>query len=270
MTGTPEPWRTTPCRRGGNRGGATLWLVHAFGDSSSVFGALLQSSLASEFELLAPDWPGAGAAPTDAQTSDLDVVAEWLARTIDRETPSGRVGLVGHSLGAAMTVRVVSRLRRVVGLFSIEGNLTAADAYLSGLAAAFETPEDYRRHLLARVGAMAQAAAPGRGDALWHYQRSLGVWRPETLWRIGRSAAAASSLDALGEEYRALPIPTVYYWSRENTPGETREYLQKHGLRNVEFAGAHWPMIEQPQATADTIAAFFRPLFLAREEAQPV
>jgi pimeloyl-ACP methyl ester carboxylesterase len=36
-------------------------------------------------------------------------------------------------------------------------------------------------------------------------------------------------------------------------------------LRNVVFAAGHWPMVEQPQETAEEIAAFFRPLFRAYE-----
>ena len=38
-------------------------------------------------------------------------------------------------------------------------------------------------------------------------------------------------------------------------------------MHNVEFAGGHWPMVEQPQETAGQIAAFFQPLVLAHEGA---
>lgn len=87
---------------------------------------------------------------------------------------------------------------------------------------------------------------------------------PESLWRIGRSAAAASQRDALRDEYRALSVPTLYYWSRENTPLETRDYIVKHSIRNREFAGGHWPMVERADETAGQIDAFFRALFLAQ------
>jgi pimeloyl-ACP methyl ester carboxylesterase len=173
--------------------------------------------------------------------------------------------LVGHSLGAAVAVRAVSGLGRVVGVFSIEGNLTAADAYLSGLATAFQNAADYRNHLLARVSAMAEDAACRQTPALLRYHESVSVAAAEPLWRIGLSATAASRQNALGAEYRALSVPTLYYWSKANTPPETREYILKHALRNCEFSGGHWPMVEQPEETARQIAAFFRPMFLASQ-----
>ncbi len=254
-----QPACVEPRRAGKPRGGA-LWLVHAFGDSSLSFEALLTSNLAYAFELLAPDWPGAGVVPL-GRADDLDGLAEWLRRGIDRYTPAGPIGLVGHSLGVAVAVRAVSRLQRAVGVFSIEGNLTTADAYFSGLATAFEAAEEFRDHLLGRVRAMAEGAAPARSEALWRYHASLSVAAPETLWKIGRSVGAASRFNVLGEEYRALCIPSLYYWSRESTPPETQEYIRRHTLHNVEFAGGHWPMVEQPQETASQIAAFFQPLF---------
>lgn len=137
---------------------------------------------------------------------------------------------------------------------------------LSGLATAFDGPDEYRRHPLDRVRTMAETADPGRSEALWRYHMTLSVASPEALWRIGRGAAAASRMDGLGEEYRASPVPSLYYWSRTNTPPETEEYIQRYRLRNVEFTGGHWPMIEQPKATANAIAAFFQPLFLAGDE----
>lgn len=267
MSGNPGPLATVVPRRAGSHSGPALWFVHALGDSSLSFDALFASSLCSTFELLAPDWPGAGQATVEPQVADLDGLAEWLARTIDRHTPAGPVGLVGHSLGAAVAVRAVSRLGRVAGVFSIEGNLTAADAYLSGLATAFAAPEEYRNHLLARVRTMAEVAASGQSEQLWRFHASVTSAPSGPLWNIGRSAAAASRSDALGEEYRALSVPRLYYWSRETTPPETREYIRRHALRNVAFPGGHWPMLERPKETASQIAAFFQPLFLDEEEA---
>lgn len=259
-----DPGGTGSLRRGGTSGQPALWLVHALGDSSSSFERILTNGLASSFELLAPDWPGAGRTPVGLDVSDLDGLAGWLVQTINRHTPRGPVGLVGHSLGVVAAVKAASRLGRVVGLFSIEGNLTEADAYLSGLATAFEAAEDYRDHLLVRVRILAETAPPSRTEALWRYHKSLTLAVPETLWTLGRSAAAASRMHALGEEYRALLIPSLYYWSRENTPPETQEYIQRYNLQNIEFGGGHWPMIEQPQETAQRMAAFFQPLFLGR------
>jgi pimeloyl-ACP methyl ester carboxylesterase len=237
-----------------------LWLVHALGDSSTAFEALLASPLAREFELLAPDWPGSGDGVAE-RINGLDDLAVELAASVGRHTPGVPVGFVGHSLGAAVAVRAVPKLDRVVGLFSIEGNLTAADAYFSGLARQFEVPRRFREHLLARIGALADNGESSRRDALFRYRANLARAEPGNLWRIGRAAEAASRQDALGKEYQALGVPSLYYWSPDNTPPETQAYIHDHALRHVVFRGGHWPMIDQPEATAGRIRAFFEPLF---------
>jgi pimeloyl-ACP methyl ester carboxylesterase len=253
--------RCTPPRRAGHPGRPALWLVHALGDSSTAFEPLLAGPLAREFELLAPDWPSAGDA-TAERIDGLDDLAVWLAASVERQTPGVSVGFVGHSLGAAVAVRAVRRLDRVVGLFSIEGNLTAADAYFSGLARQFEVAGLYREHLLARIRAVAESGDSTRRDALHRYHANLARAEPESLWRIGRAAEAASRNDALGEEYRALGVPRLYYWSPDNTPPETQAYIHDRALRHAVFTGGHWPMVDQPEATSGQIRAFFEPLFV--------
>lgn len=240
-------------------GRPVIWFVHALGDASDVFDGLLGSSLQHTFDLAAPDWPGADGVAAQA-VDDLDGLADWLVASVDRHTPGVPVGLVGHSLGAAVAVRAVGKLDRVVGVFSIEGNLTAADAYFSGLAMKFEIPSDFHEYVLARVRDLAESGQSSRHDALRRYHARLSRADPETLWKIGRSAKAASHEDALGNEYRALPVPTLYCWSAENTPPETQVYLRKHRLPDVVFTGGHWPMVEQPEETARHISAFFEPL----------
>lgn len=261
----PAGW-TMPPKKAGASSGAAIWLVHALGDSSDAFEALFRSRLGCAFQLAAPDWSGAGDGATVA-FDNLAEVAAWLAASVEQHTPGVPVGLVGHSLGAAVAVRAVSKLERVVGLFSIEGNLTAADAYFSGLATTFDAPAPFRDHLLGCVRGLAENETSERSEALWRYHASLRLAAPEALWRIGRNAHAASRLDGLGEEYRALSIPSLYYWSRTSTPPETPHYIQRHRLRSVEFAGGHWPMIETPEETAGQIGAFFQPLLLAYDGA---
>lgn len=240
-----------------------LWLVHALGDSSLAYVPLFSTSLSSMFELIAPDLPGSGLAPLGSHVESLDGLAEWLVETIRHRTPVGRIGIVGHSLGASVAVKTAPRLSgRVVGVFSIEGNLTESDAYLSGQAMGFKAPEAFRDHLLREVRAMADAAAPARRVALWRYHASLACAASNALWALGRSASAASTHDGLGAEYRSLSMPSLYYWSPDNTAPATQEYLRSHQIRNCAFSGGRWPMIENPEQTAREIGAFFEPLFL--------
>jgi pimeloyl-ACP methyl ester carboxylesterase len=157
-----------------------------------------------------------------------------------------------------VAVRAAYRLQRVAGLFSIEGNLTAADAYLSGLAARFDGPEEYREHLLTRIRASANAARSRRRAALLRYHARVSRAAAGPLWRIGRAAKVASENDALGLEYHALSIPKLYYWSPDNTPTETQAFIEEHRLEALAFEGGHWPMVEQPAATARRLHQFFR------------
>ncbi len=192
---------------------------------------------------------------------DLDALAAWLARAIERRSPTGAVGVVGHSLGAAVAVRALRSLHTTaLGVFSIEGNLTEADAYLSGDAVAFQAGEAFQDHLLRRVRTLAEDSASGSARALWRYHANVTLAEPEALLDLGRSARAASAGDGLGTEYRALPIPSLYYWSTANTPVATQEYVRRHALCSRSFRGGHWPMIEDPDATAQAIASFFEPL----------
>jgi pimeloyl-ACP methyl ester carboxylesterase len=241
-----------------------LWFVHALGDSSLSFVPLFSAPFLGSFELLAPDLPGAGGTPGDICESVLDSLAGWLARAIQSRTPAGPIGLVGHSLGAPVAVRAARLLgERVAGVFSIEGNLTEADAYLSGHATASDTPEAFHAYLLRQVRAMAETDVTKRSDALWRYHASLNFASPEAVWALGRSAHAASAHDGLGDEYRALDVPSLYYWSRDNTPLATQHYLTRHRVRNLPFSGGHWPMVEAAEETAATIGAFFTPLMEA-------
>jgi pimeloyl-ACP methyl ester carboxylesterase len=253
-------------RRAGVSTSCPLWFVHALGDSSRSFAPLLPTPLELAFDLFAPDLPGSGVSPNASAETSIDSLAGWLAGAIQGRASAGPVGLVGHSLGAAVAVRAAHLLKdRIAGVFSIEGNLTEADAYLSGWAPTFTTPEAFHDHLLRRVRAMAETSVPTRSHSLWRYHASLSAASPLAVWTLGRSAHAASVDDRLGDEYRALGVPSLYYWSRDNTPQATQRYLARHNVSNRPFIGGHWPMVEDPQQTAAAIGAFFAPLRAGRQ-----
>jgi pimeloyl-ACP methyl ester carboxylesterase len=244
-------------RSAGTAGAPPLWFVHALGDSSRAFAAIADTVLGSLFHLYAPDLPGSGATPADRGMTTIDAIADRVARAIDEAGSVPSVALVGHSLGAAIGGRAVRKVRcGVSGLFSIEGNLTEEDAYFSGQAARFARADEFKQHLLGQIDALAGNASPAREPSLRRYHSSLAASDPEMLWAIGRDAAAASAGDALGAEYRALTIPTWYYWSPANTPVATQQYVRRHRLANESFSGGHWPTIENPSRVAESIRRF--------------
>ncbi|HKS25921.1 MAG TPA: alpha/beta hydrolase [Thermoanaerobaculia bacterium] len=254
MTWRAEIVDGTVIRSQGSTDSTPLWLIHGFGESSRCFVPLFSMSQASRFQLLAPDWPGAGLTPPDPNVRSLDALAEWLARTIARRTPEGLIGIVAHSVGSIVAMRAASKLAgRIAGLVSIEGNLTGGDAYLSGVAETFDDPIRFRDALRRRM--LAEAEHAWDEESYLSYYASLTFADPDLLWHIGREVKQQS--DRFGEEYRALPFPTLYFWSRTSTSRTTQETLAANEIPNAEYSGGHWPMVEKPHETANVIDRFF-------------
>ena len=78
------------------------------------------------------------------------------------------------------------------------------------------------------------------------------------MWRLGRDAKAISADSALGEAFRALRCPKLYYWSAASTPKNTQTWIRQTGIPNQTYTAAgHWPMVSQPGVTAEAISVFF-------------
>ncbi|MCU0686934.1 MAG: alpha/beta hydrolase [Polyangiaceae bacterium] len=244
--------QTLVCEQGGR---PALWLIHGFGESGLSLRPLFATPLAKAFGLFAPDLPGFGASPPLSGMTSIDRLADVVVDLITRRTPEGLIGLVGHSLGSPVAVRVAQRLKaRVGGLLSIEGNLTEADAYFSGRATLFDEPGAFKVALEQHVWGLAQENPTFR-----HYFASLVLADARPLWQVGLDVARASRGHALGEEYRQLSCPSLYCWSPTSTPEATQRYLRKHRIAEQRYEGAgHWPTVEAPLAIAAVIADFFR------------
>jgi pimeloyl-ACP methyl ester carboxylesterase len=240
--------------RGGGRGAHVLWFVHGYGDSSWSFAPLFDTALARDFRLLAPDLPGFGASPPAPERASLAGFADLMIELIERRTPEGRIGLVGHSIGSPICVRVAERLGpRVAGLFSVEGNLTEADAFFSARAARFDDPGELKMDLVAAIWKLAATRLDLR-----RYHSNLTFADADSLWRFGRDSVPACRDDAFGARYRKLACPTLYYWSASSTPEVTQRYLREHGIRHLEYRGSgHWPTVDIPDQTATAMSEFF-------------
>lgn len=121
-------------RMTGPPAGPTLILLHAFADSSQAFIPLFAMPLADRFRLVAVDLAGFGASPPSDNVHTIAEHAEAVAALVASLPTRGPVGLVAHSVTSMIAVEAVPRLSTpFAGLFSIEGNLTAQDAYFSRL-----------------------------------------------------------------------------------------------------------------------------------------
>lgn len=138
------------------------------------------------------------------------------------------------------------------GLLSIEGNLTAADAYFSGRAADFDDAGPFKQRFLDDIWSMAQTES-----SLRRFFATAVLADPIALWQLGRDARRMSIGDAPGQAYRRIR-PSLYYWSPANTAETTRRWIAESDLDQQQFANAgHWRTLDQPNETARVIAAFF-------------
>jgi pimeloyl-ACP methyl ester carboxylesterase len=170
---------------------------------------------------------------------------------------SGPIGLVGHSVGSMIAVEAAARLgARFGGLFSIEGNLTAEDAYFSGRAADFDDPDALKQRFLSDLWNMGQER-----PILRRFHAMATAADALAMWSLGRDARRLSVGDAPGRAYLRVR-PSLYYWSAKSTMPSTRDWIVSSGLAHQQYTDAsHWPMIDQPSATAQAIQAFFRSSF---------
>lgn len=84
---------------------ASIVLLHGLFDSPKGWRDLPRRLAAVGHSVLAPDLPGHG---DSAPAASLDDAATALARTITTAIPQGSLILVGHSLGAALAVKVAA------------------------------------------------------------------------------------------------------------------------------------------------------------------
>ncbi|NJO33512.1 MAG: alpha/beta hydrolase [Rhodospirillales bacterium] len=188
---------------------------------------------------------GFGASPPRDDVRTIAQHAKVVAALADAVSSTDPVGLVGHSVGSMIAVEAASQLaQRFGGLFSIEGNLTAEDAYFSGRAADFDDPHAFKRRLLDDLWTMAQTQ-----PILRRFHGTMTLADPVTMWTLGCDARRLSIGDAPGQAYLSLR-PSLYYWSPHSTAESTRKWIARSGMANLQFTEAsHWPTIDQPAAT---------------------
>lgn len=241
-------------RRSGARDGGKLVCLHAFADSGLTFTPLFGSRLDDTFELILVDLPGFGASPRKPGVGTIDEHGRAVAALVERLSPGAPVGLIGHSVASAVAVAAVDHMRPPpLGVFSIEGNLCEEDAYFSGRAADWDDPDAFKARFLDDIWEMAQTQ-----PILRRYHAGAVMADAVAMWRLGRDARRVSRDDAVGRAYRGLGVPSLYYWSRDNTPAATQSFIAASGLANAEFSNAsHWPTIDATEETAEAILGFF-------------
>lgn len=222
-----------------------LICIAGFGDNASMFDRLPQTRLAESYRLRPLNLPGFGGGPADEKTS-LQSLADFVLTAAVREdcrtVMAHSVASIVATLAAEMSDGFVEEI------VSLEGNLTAADAYFSGTAADFDTPEAFRESFLARLAEM----SPG-DPILGRYRKQFEGCDPVAAWQLGRDAHAFSRDHVPGD--RLLAAAGVrYLYNPENCPQHTLDWLAASPMRRAVLAGAsHWPTIDRPDLVATAL-----------------
>ncbi|MGH1351966.1 MAG: alpha/beta fold hydrolase [Methyloligellaceae bacterium] len=227
-----------------------LIMLAGYADNGTMFLPLFNTALVSRFNLIAIDLPGSGSSPASADVRSVDDHAELLARLIPQIT-SEKVGLIGHSIASAICVET-TRKTNIEGLFSIEGNLTDADAYFTGRAAKYDSADEFWT-----AQRMTYKAIGIDNPILQRYYAAASFADSETMWHLGRDATAKSKNNGLGKAFLSTECKTHYFWSPNNTPDETQKYIRENNIENTTYSGSHWPTIDSTEELAGAIDKFF-------------
>lgn len=217
---------------------APIILIAGFGDGGAMYAGLQGTALAERHRLHAIDLPGFAGTPRLPHTS-LEALAahvDAIARAEHADT------VVAHSVASIIASlaarRAGSTIRRIV---SLEGNLTAADAYFSGSAADYRDAASFRAAFLARLDALATS-----NPVLGRYRAMVARADPVALWELGCDAHRFSQAHVPGALLQTLE-DVWYLYNPANCPPQTLAWLDRHPIKRIVMANAsHWKSVDQP------------------------
>jgi len=230
--------------------GSPVICVPAWADTVESWQPLVAALSSYGHEVSVIELPGFGMAPPPALPVDIASAADRVVSVV-RQCWGQPVFLVGHSLGSIVAVRAAHQLMDgCVALVSLEGNLTAEDAYFSGRTTRYDDAVTFKNDFCAAIHELVAA-----GCAPASYARAVQAADATCMWRLGRDVAARGSDDTFGREFRRLTIPRRYLWATSTTPAASRDYLREHELPNVRLTMEHhWPWTIDAHAVATEIA----------------
>ncbi len=222
-----------------------ILMIAGFGDNASMYDPMLQTELADRNMLIPLNLPGFGA-PALAQEATLQALGQWVC---DQAIKHEATAIIAHSVASI----VASFAARADGaplqhIISLEGNLTAKDAYFSGRAAEFDDPQAFRDWFLPRLKENAKD-----DPVLTRYVSEVTLADPTAMWELGSDAHAFSATSHPGELLKAS-AHAIYVVNRDNCAEESMAWLSTSGISTIELPGAsHWPTIDQPEILAAEI-----------------
>ena len=223
-----------------------ILFLPGFGDDSSMFIPLADTELAYRHRLVMVDLPGFGdAAPLKVSTT-LEALAEVVHDLADKERTHI---VVAHSVASIIVSLAARRSPSVIEtIISLEGNLTADDAYCSGTAADFDSVADFQRSFLARLDELAKSH-----QIFARYRSIVGRANPVAMWELGCDARKFSATNVPGDVL-VETSRVCYLYNPVNCPKASLEWLQSHPIPRLRMDGpTHWASVDQPCLVARKI-----------------
>lgn len=218
-----------------------ILMIAGFGDNASMFDGLGETALAAEFDLFPFDMPGFGAPPLVGGTT-IDALAQAVAQEARR---TGAQIILAHSVASIIASVANANPSPFEMILSVEGNITADDAYFSGTAANYDDPLVFRAAFLERLALKAQTSA-----IFARYHDNVAKADPRALWQLGRDARRFSDTQHPGEVLVAAG-KVSYLYDVPNCPESTLEWLHAHAVDMRRLTGAsHWPSVDAPHLLA--------------------
>jgi pimeloyl-ACP methyl ester carboxylesterase len=232
-------------RLGGSDGQPVVVFIHGFG-ADRLSWLANAPSLAGSFKVWGADLPGHGDAEPAAETS-LETFADAVLAGITARI-SGKVHLVGHSLGGAIALRLVERapdrVQSVVLIAPVGLGKGIARDFTTGFAR-IEGPDDalaLLQRLVARprlinkpmaLHVLAHLDRPGRRQALSDLADSLPV-----IEQAAQDAIAA---------VRQSDLPRMVIWGADDAinPLDPERLASFGGEQHVLPGTGHLPQIEE-------------------------
>lgn len=222
--------------------------IAGFGDNAAMFTPLLKTDAATHIRFVSFDLPGFGARvlPNTTLATLADAVRQHCCSLGARILVAHSVASIIASI-AAQTSKddLHHQIDRIV---SLEGNLTAEDAYFSGTAANYSDAFAFRTAFLARLDAMSDA-----DPILASYRDRVRKADPCALWSLGCNAKAFSTENVPGELLQAA-ADVVYVHNPANCAAASLAWLKSSDLESIVIDGAsHWPTIDKPEEVAKAV-----------------
>lgn len=205
-----------------------------------------------------PDCPGFGVSPLPNKALTVEETADVLHDLIKKVSGSHPIGLIAHSLGGLVGTWLCQKLsQQVIGFINVEGNLTKADCFFSGKTNDLDSAEKFYTFFTKEI--LQLISEKPQEEALKRYYASIRFAHPEALLEWGKSGVKATGITKAGEEFAFLKCKTIYFWGDRSTPEETRNFIQKRGLKNICFKNSgHVPMIDATDKCYQVIFDFFQ------------